>query len=148
MSGLVRLARAMRDAYKLEALEPRVLLSADPVLGAAHAVVMQPVDPYAQTLDGAYDPADALAQHPGQVPHASLPDGWQDWAPNAAEPAPSGSQTFAVDARAFDVQHAQASDGFMVGTLTVAANDAEAPTFSKALALTNPGGSPTVASTT
>ena len=163
MSAMVRLARAMRDAYRLEALEPRVLLSADPVLGAAHAVVMQPVDPYAQSLDGAYDPADALAHHPGQFAHASLPDGWQHWAPNAPEPSPSGSHSFAVDARAFDAGHARTASGFMAGTLHVpldqAANDAgtlnltstanasQGPTM-HALAVVTPGGSPAVTSNT
>jgi len=34
------LSRTLRDAWRVEALEPRVLLSADPVLGGLHALLM------------------------------------------------------------------------------------------------------------
>ncbi|MFP5472086.1 MAG: LEPR-XLL domain-containing protein, partial [Gammaproteobacteria bacterium] len=47
-------ARMVRDAWRLEALEPRVLLSADPVLGVL-PVVMPDDQGHAQALHGAYD---------------------------------------------------------------------------------------------
>ncbi|MBC7377225.1 MAG: LEPR-XLL domain-containing protein, partial [Burkholderiaceae bacterium] len=144
MSAIIRLARAVRDAYKLEPLEPRVLLSADPVLGAAHAILMHAGDPN-DPAAGAYEPS--ADGHPAPHMHASLPEGWQDWpAPSQAQPALE-THTFAVDARAFDASHAPA---FMHGTLMAAANDSvqpqsqtpgEAPvlTRSKALAAVNIG---------
>jgi hypothetical protein len=52
------LSRRIRDAFRLEPLEARVLLSADPVLGPAQIVLMPPAD-HDQALAGAYDFAGA-----------------------------------------------------------------------------------------
>ena len=57
-----RLTRVLRDAYRLEPMEPRVLLSADPVLGAAQAILIPNID-HDQALLGAYDLDDAHQYH-------------------------------------------------------------------------------------
>src|SRR4051812_30347533 len=52
MKSFPPLKRTMRDLFRIEPLEARVLLSADPVLGAVQ-IVLQPAD---------QDPAAALAE--------------------------------------------------------------------------------------
>ena len=54
------LSRTRRDAWRVEALEPRVLLSADPVLGGLHALLMPVGDTDATGIDAyqAYGTAD------------------------------------------------------------------------------------------
>jgi hypothetical protein len=47
-----QLVRSLRDAFRVEPLEPRVLLSADPVMGAVHAILPDDRD---QDQFGAYD---------------------------------------------------------------------------------------------
>ncbi|KTT11995.1 hypothetical protein NS331_24610, partial [Pseudacidovorax intermedius] len=100
----------VRDGWRLEALEPRVLLSADPVLGAIQSVVTDDRG-HDQALHGAYD-----FDHP---------------APTSAEPLLSRESYdnlinqpvhASVPATVFDVGDLQAQ-GFSASTLTVAANE-------------------------
>ncbi|EFK96072.1 hypothetical protein LDC_1890, partial [sediment metagenome] len=109
----------VRDAYRLEPLEPRVLLSADPVLGAAQALLIPAAD-HDQALLGAYD-----FDHPDALLGPTLPPDSGGVAPSlmfslehdaAAVPAETKSQVFAVDATAFDVSQVGSRSGFLDGT--------------------------------
>jgi hypothetical protein len=71
------------DGFRMEALEPRVLLSADPVLGAVHMVLLP---------DGDAGGADMSAYEPGQF------DGLSDPVADAPPAAPAALQALAVDA--------------------------------------------------
>ena len=82
--------RALRDLFRVEPLEARVLLSADPVLGAAQ-VVLKPADP---------DPAAAVAQAyaaPADVNLATAPGATVLVADNAQQPAGTSGQWLLVD---------------------------------------------------
>lgn len=68
-----RLPRGQRDAWRLEPLEPRVLLSADPVFGALTAILLPGAD--GDALAAAFDP-DHQAPAPievGPQPMADVP---------------------------------------------------------------------------
>ncbi|NML47853.1 LEPR-XLL domain-containing protein [Ramlibacter sp. G-1-2-2] len=82
--------RALRDLFRVEPLEARVLLSADPVLGAV-AVALKPAD---------QDPAAAVAQAyaaPADVNVATTPGATVLVADNAQQPADATSQWLLVD---------------------------------------------------
>ncbi|WP_169517050.1 LEPR-XLL domain-containing protein, partial [Azohydromonas australica] len=126
-----RLARRIRDAFRMEALEPRVLLSADPVLGAAQTVLV-PDERHDQALVQAYDFPDA-AQAADVSGAAQLADFGNLVSPElfqqirsdqAALRKASLAQTFSVDATVFDLAQLAQRTGFMESELTVAANEA------------------------
>lgn len=72
-SALPKVQRRSRDAWRLEPLEPRVLLSADPVFGALQAILLPAAD--GDVLAAAFDPDHApLAPHDaGPQPLADAP---------------------------------------------------------------------------
>ena len=118
-----RLTRVLRDAYRLEPMEPRVLLSADPVLGAAQAILIPNID-HDQALLGAYDLDDAHQYHdlvtPALVQQIRADQAQASASLSALKGAVPAS--FAVDAVAFDMAQLGRA-GFMDSSLTVAANE-------------------------
>ena len=114
----------------MEALEPRVLLSADPVLGAAQTVLV-PDERHDQALVQAYDFPDA-AQAADVSGAAQLADFGNLVSPELFQQIRSEqavlrkaslAQTFSVDATVFDLGQLAQRTGFMDSELTVAANE-------------------------
>lgn len=97
------------------------MLSADPVLAAAQAVLL-PTSDQDQALLGAYDGGPST--HPALLP---APDpGTLDFVPDPLprlSAAQSLASTFAVDATVFDVASLASRSGYVDGVLTVAANE-------------------------
>ncbi|WP_043113424.1 LEPR-XLL domain-containing protein, partial [Pseudacidovorax intermedius] len=126
-------ARMVRDAWRLEALEPRVLLSADPVLGVL-PVVMPDDQGHGQALHGAYD----FDAPDGQAPATPLisPEAYQALVEQPRLTAVP--TTFSVDSQVFDVGNL-ASQGYFDSTLAVAANETLYGSGSLNVALLNSG---------
>ena len=103
-----------RDAFRIEPLEPRVLLSADPVF-APMMVVLPPDRANIQSITEAYAAAQA-----NNSPSISVPM----MARLLSNPAATNSaKTFPVDAVLFDMGQMALQSGFMDASLRVAANE-------------------------
>lgn len=108
------IASRLREAFRLEPLEPRVLLSADPVLGAA-AIVVPQRDDQQQVQAEVYDSAQRgvvsqqATEASSQVVNQILRQAG----------ASRGMTEFAVDAATYDIAKVQDSLGFLQGALTV-----------------------------
>ncbi|MBV5299267.1 MAG: LEPR-XLL domain-containing protein, partial [Rhodoferax sp.] len=103
-----------RDAFRLEPLEPRVLLSADPIF-APMLVALSPDRNDIQSISEAY----AAAQE-NSSPSISVPM----MARLLSNPtANSTAKNFAVDAVLFDIGQMALQAGFMDSSLRVAANE-------------------------
>ena len=86
------LARSIRDLYRVEALEPRILLSADPALGGAHAVLAKdPMEQSAAVETAEYRDLQDLkaATQVATIEQTRIPDR-------------QGASDFLVDVRALD----------------------------------------------
>ena len=83
------LKRALRDLFRVEPLEARVLLSADPVLGAVQVALAPEQDP-AALLTQAY-------QAPADIKVTTTPDSTVLVADNAQQPTGAASQWLLVD---------------------------------------------------
>ena len=131
MPALKKLPRLVRDAFRLEPLEPRVLLSADPVLGAAQAILIAQAD-HDKLLVGAYDfdPADSFWASSGASPEPSFDNPVSTVRILPLSPAPSV---------VFDLAKLTAGGGFVGGSMQVAANEVLAGSGSVNIALLNDG---------
>ena len=104
---------SLRDAFRVEPLEPRVLLSADPVMGAVQVIMPSDLE---QDQFGAYD---ILAQqdyfdetHPFQTEHALLE---RQYLPT--------NYDFPVDKITYDMARLSEGQGYMDSVFVVGAND-------------------------
>ena len=105
----------LRDAFRVEALEPRVLLSADPILGVANLILPD---------DQHHDHVALDAYQPGQIgalEHTAVSYALVDQVV-AASTTPAKPE-FAVDQHTFDLADLAKRQGFMDGELVMAAND-------------------------
>ena len=107
------LSRLIRDAFRVEALEPRVLLSADPVLGAAQVFMPDDHDDEATHL-GSYD---FLGEDDYDQPAQSLSGQYPLFEPRE-QPVDQG---FSVDGVAWDLAQIAQRQNFMDGTLEIGA---------------------------
>ncbi|MDO8317800.1 LEPR-XLL domain-containing protein, partial [Rhodoferax sp.] len=114
-SVAARIRDAMRrDAFRIEPLEPRVLLSADPIFAPA-LIALAPDRHDIQSISEAY----AAAQE-NSSPSISVPM----MARLLSNPAANSSaKNFAVDAVLFDIGQMALQAGFMDASLRVAANE-------------------------
>ncbi|MBU3995906.1 MAG: LEPR-XLL domain-containing protein, partial [Actinobacteria bacterium] len=103
-----------RDAFRIEPLEPRVLLSADPIFAPMMAV-LAPDRTDIQSITEAYAAAQASSS-----PSISVPLMARLLSSPAAN---SSAQTFAVDAVLFDLGQMSLQAGFLDTSLRVAANE-------------------------
>ncbi|RYY60008.1 MAG: LEPR-XLL domain-containing protein, partial [Comamonadaceae bacterium] len=102
----------LREAFRLEPLEPRVLLSADPVLGTA-AAVLSPTRDNDQITADAYDSGTTLlAQQTTQASSAVV-------AQILRQGESRGMTEFAVDAGAFDLAKVQSQLTSLDGALVI-----------------------------
>ncbi|MDB5857653.1 MAG: hypothetical protein JWQ76_1342, partial [Ramlibacter sp.] len=108
------IANRLREAFRLEPLEPRVLLSADPVLGAAQAV-LAPVRDQDQLALEAYDSGTQIvAQQPSTQASAAVVADILRLTGQSR-----GMAEFAVDSAAFDLAKVQDRLGFLEGAFDV-----------------------------
>ena len=119
-----------RDAFRIEPLEPRVLLSADPIFTPL-MVALLPDRNDVQSLTAAY----AVAQQTS-TPAISVPLMARLLSSPAAN---SAASTFAVDAVLFDAGQMAVHEGFMDTSLRVAANEVLGGSGSLDVALLNTG---------
>jgi hypothetical protein len=103
-----------RDAFRIEPLEPRVLLSADPIL-APLKLALIPDRNDIQSLHDAY-----MAAQESTQPQVSVPLMGRLLSMPAAN---SPSINFAVDSVLFDAAQLSSMEGFMDSSLRVAANE-------------------------
>ena len=103
-----------RDAFRIEPLEPRVLLSADPILAPLKLALM-PDRNDIQSLHDAY-----MAAQESSQPQVSVPLMGRLLSMPAAN---SPSINFAVDSVLFDAAQLSSMEGFMDSSLRVAANE-------------------------
>ena len=127
----VRIRDALRrDAFRIEPLEPRVLLNADPLL-APLKLALLPDRNDIQSLTEAY-----AASQVNTSPYISVPL----VARLLSSPAATGAaQTFAVDAVLFDIGQMAARDGFLNANMMVAANEVLGGKAQTTLSLLNAG---------
>ena len=119
-----------RDAFRIEPLEPRVLLSADPIFAPA-LVALSPDRSDIQSMSEAY--AAALVN---SSPSISVPI----LARLLSYPKiNTSSQNFAVDAVFFDMGEMELQSGFMDASLRVAANEVLAGSGTLDVSLFNGG---------
>ncbi|MDD5029821.1 MAG: LEPR-XLL domain-containing protein, partial [Rhodoferax sp.] len=119
-----------RDAFRIEPLEPRVLLSADPVF-APMMVVLPPDRADIQSITEAYAAAQANSS-----PSISVPMMARLLSNPAAN---SAAKTFPVDAVLFDMGQMSLQSGFMDASLRVAANEVLGGSGTLNLGLLNSG---------
>jgi hypothetical protein len=115
-----RLSMLVRDAYRLEPMEPRLLLSADPLVGVVQALLLPNPD-LDHALLAAYD-ADGLAHLPG-LADPSIPVGLTPRFVDApvTEPTGASASDFAVDAATFDLARSAGRAGFLENSLGLGA---------------------------
>src|SRR5690606_34492815 len=101
------IANRLREAFRLEPLEPRVLLSADPVLGAARTVMLPDRDEDQLSIE-AYDSAHRV------VAQQATQSSTQVVAQILRQASHSrGMLEFSVDQAAFDLATVDQSLGFL-----------------------------------
>lgn len=103
-----------RDAFRIEPLEPRVLLSADPIFAPA-LTVLAPDRQDIQSLTEAY----AAAQE-NSSPSISVPLMARLLSDSSANTA---AKNFAVDAAVFDIGQLSLQSGFLNSSLVVGSNE-------------------------
>ncbi|RYY98239.1 MAG: LEPR-XLL domain-containing protein, partial [Comamonadaceae bacterium] len=109
------IAHRLREAFRLEPLEPRVLLSADPVLGAARTVMLPDRHDDQLSIE-AYDSANrVVAQQATQASTAVVAQILRQAS------ASRGMLEFSVDQAAFDLATVEDRLGFLEGAFTVQA---------------------------
>ena len=130
-SVVSRIRDAMhRDAFRIEPLEPRVLLSADPIFSPL-LIALAPDRNDIQSITESY----AAAQQ-ASSPFISVPLMSRLLSSPAAN---NSAQTFAVDAVLFDLGQMALQSGFMNTSLRVAANEVLAGSGSLDVSLFNTG---------
>ncbi|MDP1903262.1 MAG: LEPR-XLL domain-containing protein, partial [Pseudomonadota bacterium] len=125
------LSRLIRDAFRVEPLEPRVLLSADPVFGAAQVFLPDDHDNEEAHL-GAYD---FLSEDDYDQPAQPFV-GQYTLDERRAEPA---NQSFSVDGVAWDLAQIAQRQSFMDGALQISAGQILKGSGSIEVALVNAG---------
>ena len=137
------------DAFRVEALEPRVLLSADPIIGVASLLLPDDtqhdhvaLDAYHGGVEHAAAPPDSAASHAlvEQMLSAAAGRAPATQAVAEAAPADQARPEFAVDSHVFAAHSSHVREGFMQAEVVLAAAGATAaPVVSQAILDGNAG---------